>query len=461
MKNSGKYQIDMCHGPLLKKIIIFAVPLMIANIASLMFTAADLIVLGHFSSSSAMAAVGAAPAFTTLLLNLFWGVSSGVNVLVARYIGAKDKINLSRTIHTAAAVGCFGGIFTALVGIIATIPVLRMMAVPENIMSQAALYMRLWCIGIPFMILFSFGSAILRSKGDTKRPFVIMIISGIVNVLLNLFFVIVCKMSVTGVGIATTISNALSGLLAIRVLSISGDDCKIYWKKIGFSLPILKEMLRIGIPAGVQGALFSVSNIIIQSTLNSFGWQAIAGSTAALNIEGLVHASFGAFSLAAVSFVSQNHGAKKYKRIMKSIRLCLGITIVMTIVMITVIMMFKRPLLGLFNPDPEVIEWGCVRMDYQFTFYTLLGLMEIITGVLRGLGYSFRPTVVTLLGACVFRVIWVFTIFPHFKTLQNLMISYPVSWLIVTSINGFMLYCICRRMLKNASLRKFDDLSVK
>ena len=455
-----KNQMDMCHGPLLRKIIVFAVPLMLANIATMMFTAADLIVLGHFADSSAMAAVGAAPAFTTLLLNLFWGISTGVNVLVARFIGAKDKKNLSKTIHTAAAVGCYGGLFMTVLGIILTPFVLRWMAVPENILDKSALYMRIWCMGIPFMILFSFGSSIMRSMGDTKRPFIFMIVAGIVNVLLNLFAVIVCKMDVAGVAIATTISNAVSTFLTFRYLDRYGGDCAVHWKKIGISLPLLKEMLRIGVPAGVQGMLFSVSNIIIQSTLNSFGWQAIAGSTAALSIEGIVHSTFTAFVLAVVSFVGQNHGAKKYKRIMKSIWLCMGSTIGIAVILIVIVSIFKRPLLAIFNPDPEVIEWGCVRMNYQFVFYWLLGLMEIISGSLRGLGYSFWPTVVTLMGACVFRVIWVFTIFPYFKSMENLMLSYPVSWAIVSAVNGFMLFIICRRMLRDASNRKFDDLSV-
>ena len=450
----------MCHGPLLRKIIIFAVPLMLANIATMMFTAADLIVLGHFANSSAMAAVGAAPAFTTLLLNLFWGISAGVNVLVARFIGAKDKKNLSRTIHTAAAVGCYGGLFMMILGIAVSYPVLRMMSVPENILEKSALYMRIWCMGIPFMILFSFGSAIMRSMGDTKRPFAFMIIAGIVNVLLNLFAVVVCKMDVAGVAIATTVSNAVSSMLTFRYLARYGGDCAVVWKKIKFSWAILKEMLRIGIPAGIQGMLFSVSNIIIQSTLNTFGWQAIAGSTAALSIDGMVHATFTAFVLAVVSFVGQNHGARKYKRIMKSIWLCIGLTQITAIILITLVMIFKRPLLAIFNPDPEVIDWGCIRMNYQFTFYFLLGLMEVIAGALRGLGYSLWPTIVTLMGACVFRVIWVFTIFPHFKSMENLMISYPVSWVMVSAVNGLMLFFICRRMLRNAKQHKFDDLSV-
>ena len=460
MVSVKKNQMDMCHGPLLSKIIIFAVPLMLANVATMMFTAADLVVLGHFADSSSMAAVGAAPSFTTLLLNLFWGISAGVNVLVARFIGAKDKKNLSKTIHTAVAVGCYGGVFMGLLGILVSHTVLKWMDVPDNIIDKATLYMQIWCIGVPFMILFSFGSAIMRSIGDTKRPFFYMVVAGIVNVLLNLIAVIVFKMDVAGVAVATTASNAVSAGLTFRYLAKFGGDCTVKLKKVRISWNILREMLRIGIPAGVQGMMFSISNVIIQSTLNSFGWQAMAGSTAALSIEGMVHATFTAFVLAVVSFVGQNHGAQKYKRIMKSIRLCLASTATMAIVLTVFVLIFKRPLLAIFNPDPVVIEWGCIRMNYQFTFYVLLGLMEVVSGALRGLGYTFWPTIVTLLGACVFRVIWVFTIFPYFKSLENLMLSYPVSWGIVTSINGFMLFTICRRMLRNASRKKFDDLSV-
>ena len=458
MFKAEKYQVDMCHGPLLGKFIRFALPLMFANVSALLFHAADLIVVGHFASSKAMAAVGAAPAFTTLMLNIFWGIASGVNVLVARYIGAKDSKKVSQTVHTAMAIACTGGVFMALLGLAITRPILRWMAVPEAIMDLASVYMWIWCLGIPFMIFFSFGSAVLRAIGDTKRPLYYMLIAGVVNVLLNLFFVLVCKMDVAGVAIATKLSNVLSAFLVLRALAKSGGDYAFFWSKIKIHWTIFKEMFRIGLPAGVQGMLFSLSNLIIQSSVNSFGWQAIAGNTAALSIEGMVHASFGAFALAVVSFVGQNHGGKQYKRIVRVICTCTGCAVATSVVLIIIGHIFKRPLLAVFNPSPEVIDWGVIRLNYQFTFYFLLAIMEVLAGALRGLGYSFLPTVVTLLGACAFRVFWVFTIFQLDRRLENLMLSYPVSWVIVSTIHAVMLFCICRRMLIRASKRQFDKI---
>ena len=451
----------MCHGPLLGKIVQFAIPLMMANLLTLMFHAADLIVLGQFADSKSMAAAGAAPSFTNLMLNLFWGVSAGINVLVSRFTGAKDPKNISKTVHTAAAIGCYGGIFMTILGLLVTKPVMVLMQVPDEIMDKACLYMWIWCLGIPFMIFYSFGSAILRSIGDTKRPMIFMVIAGIVNVVLNMIFVICFKWDVAGVAIATKLSNVLSAILVLRALAHTGGAYKIHWRKIRIHKAICKEMLMLGIPSGVQGMLFSISNVIIQSTINSFGANAIAGSTAALQIEGMVHTSFTALALAVVSFAGQNHGAKKYKRIARSIKICIGLAVGVSIFLICVCWIFIRPLLAIFNPDPEVIEWGLIRINYQFVFYFMLALMEVISGSLRGLGYSFGPTVVTLLGACAFRVFWVFAIFPHFKSMENLMLSYPVSWTLVCMVNGFMLYKICTRMLRNAKQRKFDDLTVK
>ena len=458
MGKTDKYQVDMCHGPLLGKIIRFSIPLMIANVLTLLFHAADLIVVGHFASSKAMAAVGAAPAFTTLMLNMFWGIASGVNVLVARYIGAKDSANVSRTVHTAMAVACGGGILMTLTGLAITRPILRFMSVPDEIMDLAAIYMWIWCLGIPFMIFYSFGSAVLRAMGDTKRPLYFMCIAGVVNVVLNLFFVLVCRMDVAGVAIATKLSNVLSAVLVLRTLAKSGGDCAVIWRKVKIHWTIFKEMFRIGMPAGIQGMLFSLSNLIIQSSVNSFGWQAIAGNTAALSIEGMVHGAFGAFALAVVSFVGQNHGGKRYRRVVRVIYTCIGCAVVTAGIFIIAGHIFKRPLLAIYNPSPEVIDWGVVRLNYQFSFYFLLAAMEVIAGALRGLGYSFAPTVVTLLGACVFRVIWVFTIFQYHRSLGNLMLSYPVSWLIVNVVNGLILYFICRGMLIRASKRQFDNI---
>ena len=456
-----KYKIDMTHGPLFGKIVKFAIPLMLSNMLTLMFHAADLIVLGQFAPSEAMAAVGAAPAFTMLMLNLFFGVSAGVNVLVARYTGAQDKQSLFHTIHTAMAVAVGGGLFMVIFGLLITKPVLQWMAVPAEIMDKACLYLWIWCLGIPFMIIYSFGASILRSIGDTKRPLIFMASAGVLNVLLNLFFVLVCKMDVAGVAIATKLSNVLSAVLVLHALATGDEDYRIFWRKIRLNWPIFKEMLRIGLPAGVQGMLFSFSNLIIQSTINSFGWHAIAGSTAALSLEGMVHTSFTAFALAVVSFVGQNHGARKYKRIIKSIFICLGCAVSMALILTAVTHLFKNQLLGFYNPDPKVIHFGTIRLNYQLTFYFILAIMEIISGGLRGLGYSFAPTIVTLMGACAFRVAWVFTIFPLNRCMENLMISYPASWLLVSLVNGVMLFVICRRMLIRASHRQFDDLTVK
>ncbi len=457
----GKYQIDMCHGPLLGKIVRFTVPLMLTNALSLMFHAADLIVIGRFAPGEAMAAVGAAPAFTILMLNLFFGISSAVNVLVARYTGAQDKQTLFHTLHTAIAIACLGGLAMTVLGLVITKPVLQLMAVPPEILDKASLYLWIWCLGIPFMVLYSFGSAILRSVGDTKRPLIYMTIAGVVNVVLNLFFVLACKMDVAGVAIATKLSNVLAAVLVLRALKSCSPEYQIKWSKLHFHWPVLKEMLRIGIPAGVQGMLFSFSNVIIQSSINSFGWQAIAGSTAALSIEGMIHTTFTAYALAVVSFVGQNHGARKYKRIMRSIYICLGSGIFMALSLTGICHIFKVPLLMIFNSDPEVIEFGLIRINYQLTFYFLLAIMEILNGSLRGLGYSFAPTIVTLMGACAFRVFWVFVIFPMNRCMESLMISYPVSWVLVSLVNGVMLFVICRKMLINASRRKFDDLTVK
>lgn len=447
-----KYQVDMTHGPLLGKIIRFAIPLMMANAMSLMFNAADLIVVGRFADSSAMAAVGAAPGFNNLMLNLFWGVASAVNVLVSRYTGAKDRKNVFSSVHTSIAVAVIGGILMCILGIAVTRPMMRLMAVPAEIFDKACLYTWICCLGIPFMVLYSFGSAILRAIGDTKRPLTYMMIAGTVNVLLNLLFVIVFKMDVAGVAIATKLANVLSAILVLRALNVSREQYRLIWKRLHVKGHIVKELFRIGIPAGVQGMMYSVSNMIIQSTINSFGKEAIAGSTAALSIEGVVHVAFSSFGLAVVSFVGQNNGARKPKRVIRSILLCLSCSCVTALVLGGTALLLKRQLLGIYNPDTAVIDWGCIRMNYQLPFYFLVATIEVLTGSLRGLGYSLGPTIISMFGACAFRVFWIFCIFPHDPRMENVMISYPVSWVLVAAGTGTMLIIICRKMIKKAVL---------
>ena len=304
------------------------------------------------------------------------------------------------------------------------------------------------------MIIFSFGSAILRAIGDTRRPLIYMIIAGVVNVLLNLFFVLVCKIDVAGVAIATKASNVLSAFLVLRALTKSHEGYRLRWKMLHIRWDIIKEMLRIGVPAGIQGMLYSISNLLIQSSVNSFGWQSTAGNTAALNLEGIVHVAFSSFGSAVVSFVGQNHGAKKYKRIARTIWLCLGCGMLTAIVLGGTTLLFKRQLLGIYNSDPGVIDFGVLRMNYQLPFYFLVAGIEVLTGALRGLGHSVGPTIISLLGACLLRVVWIFTLFRIYPTLDMLMISYPVSWFLVFAATGYMLFVICRKMMKRAILSK-------
>ena len=456
MASQKKNQIDMCHGPLFSKIVFFTIPLMLTNIMQLLFHAADLIVVGQFAPGTALAAVGATSGLTTLVLNVFFGLATGINVLVARYTGARDPEKVSQNVHTAAAIALYWGICMAVIGILISRPMLRLMGTPENILDKASLYMWIYCAGMPFVIFFNFGSAILRAVGDTKRPMLFMFICGVINVLLNLFFVLVFKWDVAGVALATKISNAVSAWLIYRVLSKSPGGIRLMPKKICIHKTALKETLRIGLPAAVQGSCFSISNITIQASVNSFGWQAIAGNTAAMSLEGLVYVASSSLFYSAISFTGQNHGAKKYKRIIRSIFYCLICTCIASLSIGLTFLVFGKELLSIYNSDPEVIRWGLVRFRILLVTYFLCGIMDVISGSLRGLGHSFKPMLVTILGVCVFRIIWVACVFPIDRSMVCLMISYPVSWIVVSTINGFILFLICRKLLRNARCRKFD-----
>ena len=451
MNTTNKYQIDMTHGPLFSKIVLFSLPLMSSYVMQVLFNTVDLVVIGRFASREAMAAVGATSGLTVLVLNIFFGLSVGVNVLAARYVGAKDRKNVAATIHTAAAVGLYGGLIMAVIGILVSRPALRWMATPPEILGKSSLYMWIYCSSIPFIILYNFGSSILRAQGDTRRPLYFMIIGGLVKVLLDLLLVLVFRMDVGGVAAATLASNAVSAGLTLRVLSTARDSSRLVWKRIRIHLPIFIDMVKIGLPAGIQGSFFSLSNVVIQSSINSFGAVAIAGNTAAQSLEGLVYVASSSFYYTAISFVGQNHGAQKYKRIVRSIFICMFCTLVLSVIAGYLFWLFGRPLLRIFNPDPEVIKWGMIRATILFTTYFLCASMDTISGSLRGLGHSVKPTVVTLMGVCVFRVGWVFWIFPHYRTMENLMISYPISWLLVSLVNGTILFFVVRNLFRQAA----------
>ncbi len=442
MKKS--YEMDMCNGPLLSKILLFAVPLMLSSILQLLFNAADVVVVGRFTGSTALAAVGSTSSLINLLVNLFIGVSVGANVLVARFYGARDEENIQQTIHTAVLTAIIGGVVLIFAGVILASPLLTLMGTPDDVLSQSVVYMRIYFCGMPAFMLYNFGAAILRAIGDTKRPLYFLIFAGIINVILNLFFVIVFHMGVAGVALATIISQTVSAVLIIRCLIKNEGMCRLYLSKLRIHKSKLVFMLRIGIPAGLQGVIFNVSNVLIQSSINSFGSVVMAGNTAASNIEGFVYVSMNALHQTALSFTGQNMGAGKYKRIDTLLFECVVIVSLIGLIMGNGAYFMGSHLLNIYSSDPEVIRYGLIRLSFIATTYFLCGAMDVFAGAIRGMGYSVLPMTVSLVGACVFRVIWIFTIFRFYHTIASLYISYPISWAL-TALAHFICYMMVRK----------------
>lgn len=438
------FEIDMCNGPLLGKILRFSIPLMLSGILQLLFNAADIVVVGRFTGKEALAAVGSTGALINLLINLFIGLSIGTNVLVAQYIGARDVRNVSETIHTSVLISLICGTIMIFVGVLLAEPLLTLMGTPEDVLSQAALYMRIYFIGMPVIMLYNFGSAILRAMGDTQRPLIFLLIAGVVNVIFNLIFVIVFHMGVAGVAIATVISQAISAGLIVLCLIRSDGMFQLHLKRLHVHRDKLFAMMRIGLPAGMQGAIFSISNVLIQSSINSFGSVAMAGSTAASNIEGFVYNSMNAVYQANLSFTSQNMGARKFSRINHILLLCLGVVTAIGLIMGVGATLLGNTLLRIYNTDPQVISFGLERMHLVCMPYFLCGLMDVMVGSMRGMGYSILPMIVSLTGACGLRVLWIFTIFAADHTLSTLFLSYPVSWTI-TALAHLICFLIVRR----------------
>jgi len=448
--SSKKYEIDMCNGPLLGKILIFYIPLMLSGILQLLFNAADIVVVGRFAGNEALAAVGSTSSLTNLIVNLFIGLSVGANVLVARYYGAGQKDELKEMVQTTVATAAVSGIILIFVGFFVSRPALAWMGTPEDVINHSVLYMRIYFGGMPFMMVYNFGSAVLRAVGDTKRPLYYLLIAGVVNVILNLIFVIVFSMGVAGVAVATVISQAISAALVVMCLIRSDSVYRLEMKGIKIVPDKLVKMVKIGIPAGMQGALFSISNVLIQSSVNSFGSIAMAGNTAGSNIEGFVYTAMNAFHQATISFCGQNYGARQYKRIGKILLICECLVIVVGLVLGNGAYFFAGTLLQLYSPDPEVIEFGVLRMSYICVTYFLCGMMDVIVGALRGMGYAIMPMLVSLTGACLFRVIWIYTIFQSHRTLECLYISYPISWALTFLVHLICFAIVYRKLLKSA-----------
>lgn len=446
MKRS--YEMDMCHGPLLGKLLTFSLPLMLSGVLQLLFNAADIVVVGQYVGSSALAAVGSTGSLINLLVNLLIGLSVGTNVMVARYYGARQAEKVSQTVHTAILLSLVSGVVMIAVGGILAGPLLTLMGTPDTVLDQAAVYVRIYFAGMPVIMLYNFGSAILRAVGDTKRPMYFLIIAGIANVLMNLLFVIGFHMGVAGVALATVLSQCISAGLVVVCLMRTEGSIQLSLKKLKVHKEPLIGMIKIGLPAGLQGSIFSISNVLIQSSVNSFGDLAMAGNAAASNIEGFIYTCMNALYQAAVSFTSQNHGAGQYKRIRRIMGSCVLIVSTVGFVLGGAALLGAPVLLSIYSGDPQVIQFGIMRMQIICLTYFTCGIMDVMVGCLRGLGYSIMPMIVSLAGACGFRILWIFTVFAWDRSLSILYISYPISWVITFAVHMLCFLAVSRRLPK-------------
>ncbi|MBL4935945.1 MATE family efflux transporter [Clostridium sp. YIM B02515] len=420
--------IDMTRGPLFKKILIFALPIMAMYILQLMFNTADMVVVGRFSGSKALAAVGSTGSLINLIITLFMGLSVGTTVIVAQDSGAGKKEDVSKSVHTSIAISIIGGLIVMLAGILLSKPLLNMMGTPEDIIGLSTLYMKIYFISTPATMVYNFAAAILRAAGDSRRPMYYLVITGTLHVILNLFFVIVLHMSVAGVATATVISEYLSVVLIIMCLMRCDGGLRFIPKKMRIDMEKLKIIVRIGLPAGMQGLLFSISNVLVQSAVNSFGSTMVAASAAAGNVENYIGTTMNAYYNAAISFTGQNMGAKKYDRIDTIAKVSTILVFATWILLGGAILLFGRPLLSIYTSDPAVIKLGILRMNIMIVAFFTCGIMNVFPGLTRGMGYSIMPMLSTLIGACLMRIVWLVTIFKWYPTEVILFTCYPVTW---------------------------------
>lgn len=450
-KQFGHNEIDMLHGPLFMKILLFALPLAASSVLQQLFNSVDVAVVGRFASSEALAAVGSNAPVINLLINLFVGISMGANAVISNHIGQNDNEKIRSAVSTVGVVSIFSGIFLMVLGAVVAGPIHRMMGTPMEVMNMAVSYLRIYFLGMPFFMIFNFGSAILRSLGDTRRPLYILIGAGILNTVLNLLFVIVFHMGVEGVAIATGISNLFSAVMVVWILLREEDPYRLHLNDMHIQKEELSHMLEIGIPAGLQGLVFSVSNVIIQASINSFGFNAVAGSAAALNFEQYCYYVVAAFNGAAISFVGQNYGAGKMDRVRRIFLICLGSGAFFCAALNFIFTGWSDFFLGLFTDSDIVKEFGTIRMRTVLLFQGLVCLYEIPASALRGMGRSMLPTLLTVFGTCVLRIAWVYTVCPVWEGFHALMFVYPVSW-IITGILVMTAWLITFRKIQLKSL---------
>ena len=428
------YEMDMCSGPLFRRMLVFTVPLICSGILQLFFNAADIIVVGKFSGEHALAAVGSTSSLINLLLNLVIGVSLGASVIVGRNYGAKHKSAVRKSVHTAIAVALWSGVIMLFIGVLLSPPILKLMGTPDDVIKLSTLYMRIYFLGMPSMMLYNFGASVLRAAGDTRRPLYILAGAGMINIFLNLIFVVGMNLSVAGVALATIVSETISAFMVMRILIKTDGFLHLDIKRIKIHKKFFKEMLKVGLPAGIQGVFFNISNVLIQSSVNSFGSVVMAGNTAAVTLEGFVDTSILAIYQTTLNFTSQNMGARKYSRIGKIFTSSLIMSVVTGFIFGGGTYIFADKLLKICISTEEAISYGAVRLGIVAVSYPLCGIMDVGASILRGMGYSILPTVVVLIGACIFRVIWILTVFKEYHSLVVLYFSYPISWFLTSLI---------------------------
>ncbi|MBQ3706116.1 MAG: MATE family efflux transporter [Clostridia bacterium] len=438
----------MTTGPLLPKILAFSGPLILTGIMQLLYNAADVIVVGNYAGHEALAAVSSTGSLINLLVNVFMGLSVGASVVIARHYGARDIAAMRKAEHTAITMALIMGIGVGLMGFLLARPLLELMDSPEDVIDGATLYVRIFFLGMPANMLYNFGAAALRAVGDTRRPMYYLMISGLVNVLLNLLLVIRFHLDVAGVAIATVASQAVSMVLVLQCLIRSHNAVRLELRECRVDKKSLMDMIRIGLPAGLQGSLFSISNVLIQSSVNSFGSLVVAGNGVASNVEGFVYTAMNAQHQADMTFASQNLGAGRTDRVQKVLWVCLGVVIAIGLGMGLIFYLLGERLLGLYNSEPEVIRYGMIRLGIILPTYFLCGMMDVMVGQLRGIGYSIMPMIVSLTGACLLRIVWILTVFAANPTLNILYISYPISWGVTFAVHMVCYLLVARKKLK-------------
>lgn len=428
-----QYEMDMRTGSLAGKIMVFALPLVLSGMLQLLFNAADVVVVGRYCGKESLAAVGSNTSLINLFINLFVGLSVGANVIVAQDLGAGREKEANRAVHSTILIATVSGFALLVAGQLLGRQMLEWMDSPANVIDLATLYLKVYFLGMPATMVYNFGAAILRAKGDTKRPLYYLTFAGVINVVLNLFFIVVCHWDVAGVAAATGIAQYISAGLVLRCLMKEEGVLHLDLKGMRFDKQVFGRIIRVGLPAGLQGVIFALSNVVIQSAVNSFGDVVMAGSSAAASIEGFVYVGMNAFYQAAITFTGQNYGAGKCDRVDRVAMWCVGYAAVTGLVLGNLVYAFGPELISIYSPgEPEVVEAGMMRMAMIGRVYFLAGIMEAFVGVLRGLGHSIVPMICSLVGSCVLRLIWVATIFPLFNTPGMLFISYPITWVITT-----------------------------